>query len=67
ADRFLNTPEARGVVIADQFLRFADRAPTRAELTTWNTALSSSTADGEVALIRFLAASGAYDSRPDVS
>ncbi|HEX7135049.1 MAG TPA: DUF4214 domain-containing protein, partial [Iamia sp.] len=65
ADRFLNTPEARTVVIRDQFLRFADREPTNAEIATWTTALASSTTDGEVALVRFLTASGAYFTRPD--
>lgn len=65
ADRFLNTSEARTVVIRDQFLRFADREPTTTEISTWSTALSSSTTDGEVALIRMLAASGAYYNRPD--
>ncbi|HEV7720045.1 MAG TPA: DUF4214 domain-containing protein, partial [Iamia sp.] len=65
ADRFLNTEEARTVVIRDLFLRWADREPTTPEIDSWNTQLGSSTTDGEVALIRFLAASTAYYSRPD--
>jgi len=63
ADRFLNTPEARGVVIRDLFLRFAFREPTAGELSTWNTALGSSSTDGEVALVRMLAASTDYFER----
>ena len=65
ADRFLNTSEARTVVIRDLFLRWVDREPTPTELSTWLPQLGSSTVDGETALIRFLAGSGAYFTRPD--
>lgn len=66
ADRFLNTPEARLVVIRDHFLRFADRTPTAAEVGRWSAELASSTTDGELALTRALAASATYHLRPDV-
>ncbi|HEX7135047.1 MAG TPA: DUF4214 domain-containing protein [Iamia sp.] len=66
ADRFLNAPESRLVVIRDLFLRWVDREPTSAEISTWTTQLGSSTTDGELALVRFLAASQAYYVRPDV-
>lgn len=62
ADRFLNTPEARKVVVESHFLRFADRYPSSAEMATWDAQLASSSSDGELALIRMLAASGAYYS-----
>ena len=65
ADRFLNTSEARTVVIRDHFLRWVDREPTPTELSTWLPQLGSSTVDGETALIRFLAGSRAYFTRPD--
>jgi Ca2+-binding RTX toxin-like protein len=65
ADRFLNTAEARTVVIRDLFLRWVDREPTSGEISTWNTQLGSSSSDGELALIRFLAGSAAYYNRPD--
>ena len=65
ADRFLNTPEARQVVIRDLFVRWADREPTSGEISTWSPQLASSSTDGELALIRFLAASAAYFDRPD--
>lgn len=66
ADRFLNTSEARLVVIRDLFLRWADREPTSGEISTWQPQLGSSSTDGELALIRFLAASATYFNRPDV-
>jgi hypothetical protein len=66
ADRFLNTAEARTVVIRDLFLRWVDREPTSSEASTWSSQLGSSTTDGELALIRFLGASGGYFTRPDV-
>jgi hypothetical protein len=66
AERFLATAEARDVIVRDLFLRWIDRLPTTTELTTWRGRLGSSTADGEVALIRFLAGSSTYFTRPDV-
>ena len=39
--------------------------PTAGEITTWSPQLASSSTDGELALVRFLAASDAYFSRPD--
>ena len=65
ADRFLNTAEARTVVIRDLFLRWVDREPTPTEVSTWLAQLGSSTVDGEAALIRSLAGSSAYFTRPD--
>lgn len=65
ADRFLNTSESRQVVIRDLFSRWAGREPTGPELSTWSTQLGSSSTDGEVALIRFLAAGADYFNRPD--
>jgi hypothetical protein len=53
------------VIIRDLFLRWVDREPTATELSTWRTQLASTTTDGEVALIRFLAGSSAYFTRPD--
>lgn len=65
AERFLATSEARTVIVRDLFLRWVDREPTGSEMTTWRNQLSSTTNDGEVALIRFLAASRAYFNAPD--
>lgn len=65
ADRFLNSAEARLVVIRDLFLRWVDREPTSAEISGWQPQLGSSSTDGELALIRFLAGSTAYFTRPD--
>ncbi|HEX7135048.1 MAG TPA: DUF4214 domain-containing protein [Iamia sp.] len=65
ADRFLNTTESRTVVIRDLFLRWVLREPTSGELATWTPQMGSSTVEGEVALIRFLAGSATYFSRPD--
>ena len=65
ADRFLNTSEARTVLLRDVFLRWVDREPSRSETSDWLAALSSSTVDGEVALIRFLAESDYYFNSKD--
>jgi hypothetical protein len=56
--QFMNSPEARRRLVDDQFLRFLGRLPSTAEQSTWVAQIP--TASGEVALIRFLAASSAY-------
>jgi hypothetical protein len=66
ADRFLNTSEARAVIVRDQFLRWTDRNPTSQEAEVWNQRVGASTTDGELLLIRSLASSSTYFDRPDV-
>lgn len=61
ARQFLSSPEAKRTIVRDQFLRFADRQPLQSELDTWVPALDA--ANGEQALISFLAASPAYFNR----
>lgn len=65
ADRFLNTLEARRLVIRDLFVRWLDREPTASEQALWGPLLASSSTDGELALTRFLAGTAAYFDRPD--
>lgn len=65
AERFLNTPEARAVLIEDLFLRWVGRYPTAGEVATWSPQVAATSTDGELALIRFLAGSAEYFNRAD--
>lgn len=58
ANAFLASTEARRAIVKDQFQRFALRLPTTTESEQWVDTLASGT--GELQLIAFLAASGAY-------
>lgn len=60
ADQMLNTAEIRQRIVRAAFDRFADRAPTASELSRWDRELASLRTDGELALVRHLAASQAY-------
>jgi hypothetical protein len=66
ADRFLNTSEARSVIVRDQFLRWVDRNPTSQEQQIWTERMGAATSDGELTLIRSLTASSTYFDRPDI-
>jgi len=62
ARQFLASAEAKRTIVRDQFLRFLDRQPTANELATWTASLDSN-ANGEQALIAFLAGTSAYFQR----
>jgi hypothetical protein len=60
---FLGSTEARRTLTNTQFLRFLDRTATPAEESQWIATLGNGRADGERALVAFLAASNAYYQR----
>jgi len=62
ARQFLASAEAKRTIVRDQFLRFLDRQPTAGEIATWSNALDSS-ANGEQALVSFLAGTPDYFTR----